>query len=302
MKNNSVQYEVEHEPIVISKALMDTFLKQERPADLMALYMFYYMTAKWQQTNQPKCTAEYAMNGLNWTKKRVMDAKRELKELKLIQDICHIENNRIQGHFIKVNFIWSKSSLEELKSMDNSQRYDFPPGGKSQRVVNRSINALSSNNLNALSSIKEMLKRFRDEARPRVYEGDEDEYVPSYTELPKDERNKWFLPIVNKLAAIIQDNKNIKITPIQKKSWSNDFRRLYEENQVSPERMVAALEWYDANVGGEYIPVVQSGTSFREKFDKLEAGMKRVTLRRTNAPANGFKNENVKKYEIDEVV
>ena len=36
------------------------------------------------------------------------------------------------------------------------------------------------------------------------------------------------------------------------------------------------LDWYSKNIGGEYIPVIQSAKSLREKFVKLEDAMCRV--------------------------
>ena len=44
---------------------------------------------------------------------------------------------------------------------------------------------------------------------------------------------------------------------------------------MGKDRVNVVLGWYRKNVGGEYVPVVQSGKSFREKFVKLEAAMER---------------------------
>ena len=57
---------IEHNIIILSKQTLDLFLKQDNPADLIALYCFYYYTAKWQGTNQPKATTDYAAKGLKW--------------------------------------------------------------------------------------------------------------------------------------------------------------------------------------------------------------------------------------------
>jgi hypothetical protein len=91
----------------------------------------------------------------------------------------------------------------------------------------------------------------------------------------KEERNKDYLQYSQKLSEIIRTNKNYKHTTSQIKSWSNDFRRLVEENDVAVERIEKALNWYEKNIGGEYIPVIESGKSFRDKFSKLESAMKR---------------------------
>jgi hypothetical protein len=36
-----------------------------------------------------------------------------------------------------------------------------------------------------------------------------------------------------------------------------------------------ALDWYEIYKGGEYIPVIESGSSLRDKFVKLENAMER---------------------------
>ena len=45
---------IEHNIIILSKQTLDLFLKQDNPADLIALYCFYYYTAKWQGRINPK--------------------------------------------------------------------------------------------------------------------------------------------------------------------------------------------------------------------------------------------------------
>ena len=89
------------------------------------------------------------------------------------------------------------------------------------------------------------------------------------------ERNKQYLPIVRKLSRVIRQAKNIKHTPAQLRSWANEVRQLVERNGISPDRINKALDWYEEHIGGEYVPVVESGKSLREKFIKLEEAMQR---------------------------
>lgn len=108
-------YLVEEEPIVLSKALFDTLLKEQNPGDLISLYSFYYYTAKWQKTNKPKATDEYCQQGLKWGYTRFINAQKRLIELGLIER--HHRRNvagHITGWFIHVSFIWKTSSLEAL--------------------------------------------------------------------------------------------------------------------------------------------------------------------------------------------
>ena len=142
----SDNYEITNEPLVVSKSIMDLFLSDDNPkirSDLISLYMFYYYTAKWQRTNQPRATSAYTMKGLGWSKQRFRNAKKRLLQLKLIEDRTSREKSKdgkmvITGHYIYVRFIWSQNNA-------------LFTGPVFQPVKNRDINALSVNSINALS-------------------------------------------------------------------------------------------------------------------------------------------------------
>lgn len=129
--SEKVYYDRLEEPIVISKPVTDLILRQDHPSDLMALYQFYYYTAKWQGTNQPKATVYYVAEGLKWTPERVRRAKARLIRLGLVADVREVDEKtkRVTGYYIKVKFLWK------------SQPSDFPEAGKSQTLGNREANA-----------------------------------------------------------------------------------------------------------------------------------------------------------------
>lgn len=84
------------------------------------------------------------------------------------------------------------------------------------------------------------------------------------------------LPFARTLARIVQSQKNIDISSTKKQSWANEIRKLvFTSEKVGKDRVEKALMWYRKNVGGEYIPVIESGKSLRDKFTKLEAAMER---------------------------
>jgi hypothetical protein len=139
---------IENELVILTKATLDHFLHEKNPADLIALYTFYYYTAKWQKTNQPKATTNYAMKGLHWGEKRLMKVKKQLINFGLIEDIKtrDIKTGEITGWYIKVNYIFKKSTLADIKGVVNSSP------GETQPVVPEGTNALNTNILNALST------------------------------------------------------------------------------------------------------------------------------------------------------
>lgn len=110
-KKRVVSYNTNEEPIVLSKALIDTLLRFQNPSDLIALYNFYYYTAKWQQTNQPKAVTAYVAKALHWSNRKVRKTKQKLVKLGLVNDVIRrTENNsRIAEHYIKINFLWKNT-------------------------------------------------------------------------------------------------------------------------------------------------------------------------------------------------
>jgi hypothetical protein len=148
--------DIADELIIIPKIIIDEFLKFKNPSELIALYSFYYYTAKWQKTNQPKCTTIYASNGLHWNKDKIIKVKNQLKAIGLVNDFKQIDQNthKVKGWYIKINYILKKTTVEE--SLKNHPPL-FPEGGNSQRVEIEDTNALSSYNLNALSSNNNIL-------------------------------------------------------------------------------------------------------------------------------------------------
>ena len=266
IKHRRPQYSINEEPIVISKPTLDIFLKQDNPGDLIALYTFYYYTAKWQKTNQPKSTTYYTAKGLGWSEDRVRKRKNTLKQLKLIEDIqTYGEGNKITGHYIHVNFIWSKEKIHP---------HGFPHCGAGHTVESSEGNALSANTINALSTVKN-IKLHSPEQKSSGESDSSKSKKPS-----KEERNKLYLPICSKLSRIICTRKNMKYTPSVLKGWSNEIRQLVESNKISVDRINKVLDWYAENnnisrSGNKYIPVVESGFALREKFVRLEDAMER---------------------------
>ena len=145
----TVKYDYQDEPIVISKATTDRLLKEKKPVDLMALYWFYYQTAKWQGTNQPKASNAYAAKGLCLSEARIKQAAKKLIQLGLIARVKSIDSQtkRVTGHYIKVQFMWKSQGVEK------------PGGGKSHPVENHTPNALITNKLNALITNKDPFAR-----------------------------------------------------------------------------------------------------------------------------------------------
>ncbi len=97
---------------------------------------------------------------------------------------------------------------------------------------------------------------------------------PPQKKPPIKERNGQYLPIAKRLAEIVKTSKNIKTPPEKLHAWTDPIRRLIESEEVDPVRIDTVLDWYADNIGGPYIPVIESGHSLRDKFIRLETAMK----------------------------
>lgn len=166
-----------------------------------------------------------------------------LKSLKYLVEEGLISKHRKRVNGIKlVDYSVSKETLEVLKKLYGGTKETLPGGTKETLPHNIIIdNKKISLSENGKSSNK-------------------------------------FLPLAEHLARIIRTKKNIKVTTPQLKSWANEIRKLSEMNSVPYERIKVALRWYKKNIGGEYIPVIESGYSLRMKFMKLESAMDREEM------------------------
>lgn len=142
---------LENNFIILTKMTIDRFLKEENPDQLIALYTFYYYTAKWQKTNSIKCTTSYAGKGLGWNERKIMKVKKQLMELGLIEDISRRDKNgKISGHFIKINYVIKNTTI-------SSHPVKKPHCGKNHTVEKKQTNALSDINKNALNTNNKIL-------------------------------------------------------------------------------------------------------------------------------------------------
>lgn len=279
-EKEQIVYSTNDEPIVLSKSLLDIFLKQKNPADLIALYTFYYYVAKWQGTNQPWANDKFCMKGLQWGDSRLRNTKKKLIELNLIEVIRNIDNDgKVIKWFVKVHFIWKNHNPQ------NTVLANKKPEPLKTRTGFQGANALSSNNINALSS--NIIVRTK----------------KSQKFSPKEIKNKKYFPFAEKLSEIIQTQKQIKHTLPQIKSWCNEFRRLEQDHGVSFERMGNVLLWYEKNIGGAFIPIVESGSAFKQKFEKLEAAIERSknNYNKTNSSGSHITGVKVNYRQSDKI-
>ena len=242
-------------PIMISRVVFEALLKEEPSArtDLIGLYMFYHSVRLKQHTTTVFATNSYVCKGLGWTVKRLNKRKRKLKELGLVTRITRLnQNGDIVGHYVRINNAWTWAQLGKLK------RLAVAEGAICTRLRTDPSNAYINYNkikLHSLTSQSEGSESKIGSARLR-------------------EENKQYLPYARQLATIIQKSKKIKTTPDRMIRWASEIRKLHKSG-VKRSRIKKALLWYAGHVLDEYVPVIESGSSLRSKFIKLENAMAR---------------------------
>lgn len=108
---------------------------------------------------------------------------------------------------------------------------------------------------------------------------------PASKKSQKTDKEADYLPIAEKLKTAIQKKKNCTIPANQVKAWATEIRKLKEELDISIYRIQAAVDWYFLNIGGLYIPVIESGAALRKKFLSLESAIERSEAHQKYKPA-----------------
>lgn len=249
------EYDQNEEPITISKVTMDILLREENPAYLIALYSFLYYTAKWQRTNKPKATISYICKALNWGEKRVMQTKKRLVELNLIQNVCtKSDDGKISGHYILIKFIWSKNHTGNL---DQYGEKTIP--AKMQGVVSEGTNALITNNKNTKYRLIGL-----NNAR-------EEEILPEKNDkiLPKETKDRNIIPPTLKMVTKYCTKRN---------------------NSIDPEKFIDHYKARGWKLGKEKMKDWQAAIRTWEKNDKQYSSNK-TTSNKTGSRAFGIKSD-----------
>lgn len=108
--------------LIVNRITIEKLFKLDNCVDCVALYMFYYKTAKWQKTNVVKVNDNYLKSSLKWGTDRIRKTKQILKENGLIDIIQRRKNGKICGWYVQVNYLMQAKNIEDIKIVveDNS--------------------------------------------------------------------------------------------------------------------------------------------------------------------------------------
>ena len=153
--------------LIINKTTIDKLFALENSAECVALYVFYYKTSKWQKTNKIKANDEYVKKYLKWGYDKIRKTKQTLKENGLIEIIQDRKEGRICGWYIKVSYLVSKKSIEDIKIKVEEQEVNTPDKQEvgNSRSGEQNLSALKDNNISALKEIEEVNNNIEEEAK-----------------------------------------------------------------------------------------------------------------------------------------
>lgn len=102
--------------LILNKITINRLFQLENCADCIALYVFYYKTAKWQKTNMVKVNDHYIKKSLKWGLDKIRRTKNTLKEHGLI-DMVQRRNKegKIEGWYVKISYLITEKKLEDTK-------------------------------------------------------------------------------------------------------------------------------------------------------------------------------------------
>lgn len=144
--------DIANELFILNKHTVETLFKLENCTDCIALYVFFYKTAKWQETNSIKANETYIKKCLGWGYDKIRRTKTILKDAGLINMIQARKDNKIDGWFIEVSYLVSQEKSDKIKVINNEEKQEVGnPTGREQEIyaLKDKINMLE-NNINML--------------------------------------------------------------------------------------------------------------------------------------------------------
>lgn len=181
---------------------------------------------------------------------RVRHMIARLKGLKLLRQASFNGRKRVLETY------WSSLPAEEIAGQTGQKQ----PGGqaKSSHLLNKGNN-----------------KEKHSLSRPTVGDG-------VHVDPPEKKRKKQPSPFDRKCAAELAKivSTVIKVNRLADiKKWADQFRLMRTYDKVPAKEIKAAIQWYAKHIGGEYVPEAFSAKTFREKYPKMLAAMRRSAKR-----------------------
>ena len=191
----------------------------------------------------------------NWSRNKTRKFLKEIRTVKGHSKDSRRTPNGHPVHFIDKALWVSKDSERTVKGHSKDSERD------------------TTNNPNPFLNPNPILKSKEKDLKPFIETSDE--VRPCEVLLPA-----IHFVVAQKIAEWVKGQKNVNITNGKITIWANQVRLLIEKDlrggrEEKEIRINETLEWFLKNADDQYTPVVECGSSFRKKFTKIEAAMKK---------------------------
>lgn len=225
--------------LILNKITVDRLFQLENCADCIALYVFYYKTAKWQKTNTVKANDQYVKKSLKWGISKIQKTKQTLKEHGLIDIVQRRKDGKIEGWFIKVSYLVNERKADEIKinvqESNNTQKQQV----ENCTSGNEETNALKEK-IKCLEKEIEMLKDNKKERKSKSKSYDEQ--IAEYTQNEE---------LQNALKAFIQMRSFIK-SPVTEHGLKLLLNKLTKISRNDAEKIAIVNNSIENNWKGFY--------------------------------------------------
>ena len=147
--------------LIINKMTIDTLFKLDNCADCVALYVFYYKTAKWQKTNTIKANDLYVKKSLKWGIDKIKRTKKTLKEHGLIDIVQRRKDGKIDGWYIELAYMVTERKIEDVRIKVEEYQPTIP---KSNNTQNQQVEN-STCGFEDTNALKEEIKYLKKEIK-----------------------------------------------------------------------------------------------------------------------------------------
>lgn len=245
MNNEIALNDIADELLILNKYTIDTLFKLDNCTDCIALYVFYYKTAKWQKTNTIKANDTYIKKSLKWGEDKIRRTKNILKENGLIDIVQSRKNGKISGWYIKVSYLIQKKKIEDIKikveSNNTSHQELVSKNTQNQELENsrtreQEINALKEY-IKCLEKEIEMLKNNNNESNKDL----ENEFEELWSLYPKKQGKKKALDTYIKC----RKRKGSNVTYEIVKEGIINYTKHIEKNKVPNQYIKQGSTWFN---------------------------------------------------------
>lgn len=170
MKQEIKLNDIADDLLILNKMTVDTLFKLDNCADCIALYVFYYKTAKWQKTNTIKANDLYVKKSLKWGIDKIKRTKAILKEHGLINIVQRRKDGKIEGWYIEVAYLVTQKKIDDIKikveEINNTLNPPLEPSTipKSNNTQNQQVEN-STNGEEEINALKEVIKSLKKEIK-----------------------------------------------------------------------------------------------------------------------------------------